>query len=70
MIGSLQPWHVVLIVAVGFLLFGAKRLPDATRSVGQSLRIFKSEMRQGVEDAKTAAKQDDATPVESGTNRV
>jgi sec-independent protein translocase protein TatA len=52
MIGDLQPWHVILIVAVAFLLFGAKRMPDMARSVGQSLRIFKSEMRQGAKETE------------------
>ncbi|MCV7064256.1 Sec-independent protein translocase subunit TatA [Mycolicibacterium vaccae] len=28
------------------VLFGAKRLPDAARSLGKSLRIFKSEVRE------------------------
>ena len=27
------------------MLFGAKRMPDAARSIGQSLRIFKSEVK-------------------------
>jgi len=56
MIGDLQPWHVILIVAVAFLLFGAKRMPDMARSVGQSLRIFKSEMRQGAKETEEMAK--------------
>ena len=42
---GLEGWHIVIIVALVALLFGAKRLPDAARSVGQSMRIFKSEMK-------------------------
>lgn len=42
---GLEGWHIVIIVALVALLFGAKRMPDAARSVGQSLRIFKSEMK-------------------------
>ena len=41
--GSLRPWHIILIVVVLVLLFGAKRLPDAARSLGRSLRIIKAE---------------------------
>lgn len=41
--GALKPWHIIVLVVVLLLLFGAKRLPDAARGLGRSLRIFKSE---------------------------
>jgi sec-independent protein translocase protein TatA len=37
-------WELVLIVLVIVLLFGARKLPDAARGLGRSLRIFKSEV--------------------------
>ena len=37
--------EILLIVLAVFLLFGYKKLPDASRSIGRSLRIFKSEMK-------------------------
>ena len=40
---GLRPWHIIVIVVVLVLLFGAKRLPDAARSLGRSLRIMKAE---------------------------
>jgi len=43
--GSLSPIHWLIVVLVLVVLFGAKRLPDASRSIGRSLRIFKSEMK-------------------------
>ena len=43
--GGLQPWHWIIVIAVFVLLFGAKKLPDAARSLGQSMRIFKSEVK-------------------------
>jgi sec-independent protein translocase protein TatA len=46
MVNGLQPWHVIILVAVIVVLFGAKKLPDAARSLGKSMRIFKSEMRE------------------------
>jgi sec-independent protein translocase protein TatA len=46
MVNGLQPWHVIILVAVIVLLFGAKKLPDAARSLGKSMRIFKSEIRE------------------------
>ncbi len=39
-------WHLLILVGVIVLLFGAKKLPDAARSLGKSMRIFKSEMRE------------------------
>lgn len=44
--GSLQPWHWIIVIAVFVLLFGAKKLPDAARSLGKSMRIFKSEIKE------------------------
>ncbi|RFD24143.1 twin-arginine translocase TatA/TatE family subunit [Mycobacterium uberis] len=44
--GSLSPWHWAILAVVVVLLFGAKRLPDAARSLGKSMRIFKSELRE------------------------
>ena len=37
--GALKPWHIIVLVVVLILLFGAKRLPDAARSLGRSMRI-------------------------------
>ncbi|MGW6706167.1 Sec-independent protein translocase subunit TatA [Streptomyces sp. NPDC054956] len=45
MIGNLKPLEILLIVAVIFLLFGAKKLPDMARSLGKSARILKSEAK-------------------------
>ena len=38
-------WELILIVIVFMAMFGYKRLPDATRSLGKSLRIFKAEAK-------------------------
>jgi sec-independent protein translocase protein TatA len=48
--GALKPWHIIVLVVVLILLFGAKRLPDAARSLGRSMRIFKSETKGLMED--------------------
>ncbi|MFD7223952.1 Sec-independent protein translocase subunit TatA [Streptomyces sp. NPDC059892] len=56
---GLEPWHLLIVAIVIIVLFGSKRLPDAARSVGKSLRILKSEAR--------AMKGEDAThPAPSG----
>ena len=46
-------WELVLVVLVIMVLFGAKRLPDASRSLGRSLRIFKAETKGLRDDDKS-----------------
>lgn len=48
--GGLQGWHLVIIIVLALLLFGAPKLPGLARSMGQSLRIFKSEVRHMKDD--------------------
>ena len=50
--GELSPWHWAIIIGVAVLLFGAKRLPDAARSLGRSARILRAELRAPSEDDK------------------
>jgi sec-independent protein translocase protein TatA len=52
--GALRPWHIAVLVVVMVLLFGAKRLPDAARSLGRSMRILKAETRGLAEDDMAA----------------
>ena len=51
MLGNLSGWHMVIILAIVLLLFGAPKLPGLARSVGQSMRIFKSEVKTLSDDA-------------------
>lgn len=43
--GLERPTAWIVLAVVALALFGYKRLPDASRSIGRSLRIFKSEMK-------------------------
>ena len=49
-----EPSHILLLLIVIVVLFGAKRLPDSARSLGKSLRIFKSEMKEMTAEEKKA----------------
>jgi sec-independent protein translocase protein TatA len=53
--GSLGAPEIILIILAIVLLFGYKKLPDASRSLGRSLRIFKGEMKgmKADEDVRT-----------------
>jgi sec-independent protein translocase protein TatA len=53
--GLFEGWHLIILVLLIVLLFGAKRLPDAARGLGRSLRIFKSEVSQLKDDDAKAA---------------
>ncbi len=53
-----QTQSLLILALVAIILFGAKRLPDSARSLGRSLRIFKSEMKE--------LNKDDKKPEEDG----
>jgi sec-independent protein translocase protein TatA len=55
--GAFQTWHIIVLVVVLVLLFGAKRLPDAARSLGRSLRIIKAETKGLVDDNDNVAEK-------------
>jgi sec-independent protein translocase protein TatA len=46
MLQNLTGWHFLIILLVILLLFGAAKLPALARSVGQSARVFKGEMKE------------------------
>lgn len=65
MFSQLRGWEWLIIVALILLLFGAKRLPDAARGLGRSLRIFKAETKGLADDTSKDASgkaTDAATP--------
>src|SRR4051812_11247657 len=55
--------EIVLIILAILLLFGYKKLPDASRSIGRSLRIFKGEMKGMKDDDVRVKDPATATPV-------
>lgn len=67
--GALKPWHIIIVVAVLVLLFGAKRLPDAARSLGRSMRIMKAETKGLMDDGKEPEKSDLAEKADANTAR-
>lgn len=52
---NLGPTELIIIAVLIILLFGAKKLPDAARSLGRSLRIFKSEVKEMQNDGQPQA---------------
>jgi sec-independent protein translocase protein TatA len=56
---AFAPWHIIILLVVFVLLFGARKLPDSARSLGQAMRIFKAETKglHNDEDGKKDAVQ-------------
>ncbi len=57
MLSNLNGWHLLILILVVLLIFGAPKLPGLARSLGQSMRIFRSEVK--------AMKDDDGSDVKS-----
>ncbi|HEV3381916.1 MAG TPA: Sec-independent protein translocase subunit TatA [Trebonia sp.] len=68
MIGDLfdSPWKILIVAVVLIVLFGSRKLPHAARSLGQSMRILKTEVQGLHEDepASPAAQAAQAAPAE------
>jgi sec-independent protein translocase protein TatA len=68
---NIKGWELIVILAVILLLFGAKRLPDAARGLGRSMRIFKSEIKAAQDDdGNSPPQQIQATTDEVSSNPV
>jgi sec-independent protein translocase protein TatA len=71
--GEFGPWHLLIVAGVFVLLFGAKKLPDAARSLGKSARILKTELKDlhgdedGAKPAQLAASAPEAKSAEAAT---
>ena len=61
---NFKGWEILIVLVLVLLLFGAKRMPDAARGLGRSLRIFKAETKGLRDDDKdgTAGDSTGASP--------
>ena len=50
MLSNLNGWHLLIVILVVLLIFGAPKLPGLARSLGQSMRIFRSEVKAMKDD--------------------
>jgi TatA/E family protein of Tat protein translocase len=57
---GIQPIHIVIIIAIGFLLFGANKLPEIGRSLGKTI----SEFRKGTKEATEGFKEEINKPIQ------
>jgi sec-independent protein translocase protein TatA len=63
--GSIGPMEVVLVLVIALLVLGPKKLPDAAKSVGKSMREFKD----AITDADPRRDDDAEFPKLSDTNK-
>jgi len=62
-----EPWFWIIVAIVIVLLFGAPKLPALAKSLGQSMRIFRGEVKSMKDESKSDVKgdegaKDDSTP--------
>ncbi len=62
--------EIILIVAVLFLLFGATRLPQLAKSLGQSRKAFKDGLREAEEEEKAEQQKMASAPVAPQINQM
>ncbi len=69
---GLTGWHLVVLLVLVLLLFGASKLPNLARSLGQSMRIFRSEVRtmSDEREADAARKEELRSGSDSAATRV
>jgi sec-independent protein translocase protein TatA len=67
--GLFEGWHIVILILVVVILFGWKRLPDAARGLGRSMRIFKSEVEEMKKDGKPTSSAASGDTVKGETVR-
>src|SRR5699024_7583037 len=70
MLQNLRPIEIILLIAIVLLLFGAKKLPDAARGIGQSLKIFRKELRSEEDPAPAPKMAEQPVPAQAGGESV
>ncbi|HEX7354398.1 MAG TPA: twin-arginine translocase TatA/TatE family subunit [Mycobacteriales bacterium] len=71
--GGLEWWHIVILLVVLFALFGYKKLPSATKSVAQSLKIFRDEtkgLRGGHDEESPASAGEHVSSIGPGSAAI
>jgi len=59
---GIQPIHIVIIIVIGFLLFGANKLPEMGRSLGKSISEFRKGTKEATEGFKDEISKNGSAP--------
>lgn len=60
MFRNLQGWEFIFLLLIVLIIWGAPKLPGFAKSLGQSMRIFRKEMKQMGEERAEDKKKPDA----------
>ncbi|WP_460796850.1 twin-arginine translocase TatA/TatE family subunit [Microbacterium sp. GXF0217] len=63
MLANINGWHLILLLVVVIVLFGAARLPALAKGVGQSVRILRRETREDDPAEGVSESRPDASPL-------
>lgn len=55
----LEGWHLIIVVVIALVLFGGAKLPSIAKNLGQSMRVFRKEMKT-LNEEKAAEKAEEA----------
>lgn len=50
----IRPSHIIVLIVVLIIVFGASKLPEIAKSIGQSAKVFKKEMKELADDVPPA----------------
>ena len=65
----LEGWHLIVVVVIALLLFGGAKLPSIAKNLGQSMRVFRKEMKT-LNEEKAAEKADEGKKPESSSSEA
>jgi sec-independent protein translocase protein TatA len=61
-------WEWVIVILAVLLLFGARKIPELARGLGQGIKEFKKATREVTDEIHNAAEEKPATPNKSVTD--
>ncbi len=62
MLGSIGPTELILILLIVIIIFGAKKLPELGKSIGEGIKNFKKSVNDGKSDDKDATPKPPQSP--------
>ena len=54
--GILEPWHLLLILAIVLIIFGPGKLPDIGKAMGKTIKEFRQASSMTMDDLQEKAK--------------
>ena len=69
-IGGLKGWEFLIVAVLVLLLFGAKRLPEVARSLGQSVREFRKGIRDVKQEFNASIEEESSEPAKAAPKTV